>query len=211
MIRGHVPFRTINRAGERDYDPGLQRHHLLPRQVIRHAGLAAMFECLGGQCLFFEDFRENGMLLPCAEPAAIRLGLPLHRGPHGRYTQMVIERVGQIEAEWSRRYPVDPRVACEQARMRLTLLRRALRRYLLTGSSRVRLNRFDPGWSGRDFSDLDAMADALWGATSVVCAPLQSPDTAGRSVGGQVAPSADHTADGSKSLFSLRLFACKAA
>ena len=46
----------------------------------------------------FDDFRRNGLLLPANDAAAIRLGLPLHRGPHHSYNELVFERVGQIEA-----------------------------------------------------------------------------------------------------------------
>lgn len=48
--------------------------------------------------------------------------------------------------------------------MRLHLLQGALRRQLLTERRRVVLNRKDPVGTGFDFSELDAMAEALWGA-----------------------------------------------
>ncbi len=125
-----------------------------------------MFVGIGGERYRFEDFRENGLLLPCDEPAALRMGLPLHRGPHRAYSQMVIERVGQIEAAWSALRALDPHGAATQAHMRLDLLQRALRRYLLDGRRRrLRLNRHDPLGAGVDFTELDAMVDALWGAT----------------------------------------------
>jgi hypothetical protein len=50
--------------------------------------------------------------------------------------------------------------------MRLALLQSALRRRLLaTLGKRLLLNRRDPCGGLVDFSELDAMADALWGAT----------------------------------------------
>ncbi len=131
-----------------------------------------MFASIGGERYRFEDFRENGLLLPCDEPAALRMGLPLHRGPHRLYSQLVIERVGQIEAAWSAMRAADPSGAALQAHMRLDLLQRALRRYLLDGRRRrLRLNRCDPLGAGVDFTELDAMADALWGSTRVVTTP----------------------------------------
>lgn len=56
--------------------------------------------------------------------------------------------------------------------MRLRLLQRALRRRLLEpGYRRILLNRSDPLGSGVDFSELDAMADALWSATATINPP----------------------------------------
>lgn len=125
-----------------------------------------MFASIGGERYRFEDFRENGLLLPCDEVAALRMGLPLHRGPHPLYTQLVIERVGQIEAAWSGARGADPAAAAVGAHMRLDLLQRALRRYLLAGRRRhMRLNRHDPIGAGVDFTELDETVDKLWGAT----------------------------------------------
>ena len=51
--------------------------------------------------------------------------------------------------------------------MRLTLLQGALRRRLLTETRRLKLNTRDPLGMGRDFSHLDAMAEALWRNTGI--------------------------------------------
>ena len=93
--------------------------------------------------------------------------MPLHRGPHGRYNEMVVERVGQIEEDWSTMRLRAPEVALEQALMRLTLLQAALRRRLLADTRRLRLNRGDPLGAGRDFAALDAMAEQLWRGTAL--------------------------------------------
>lgn len=128
-----------------------------------------MFGQIGDKRLRFEDFRANGLLLPCSERAAIRLGLPLHRGPHRQYTSLVIERVGQIEAGWVVQARRDPDTAARQAGMRIGLLQRALRRYLLARRpSRPPLNRLDPWRPEADFIELDAVAEALWSATAAV-------------------------------------------
>lgn len=135
-----------------------------------------MFESIGGERERFENFRENGMLLPSDEPAALRMALPLHRGPHRLYSDLVTERVGQIERAWAALRLVDPEAAEAQAHMRLDLLQRALRRYLLEGQRRrVTLNRNDPLGAGVDFTELDAMVDALWTSTVAVEAPSASP------------------------------------
>lgn len=124
-----------------------------------------MLDAVGRERLRFDDFRRNGLLLPANDRAAVRIGLPLHRGPHRDYNAMVIERVGQIEAGWSANRLRAPEVALIEAYQRLELLQRALRRRLLAQQRRLRLNRMDPLGSGVDFSELDAMADLLWPAT----------------------------------------------
>lgn len=126
-----------------------------------------MLESLGHHRIGFDNFRVNGLLLPGSAKAAIRTSLPLHRGPHRLYSEMVIERVGQVERTWS----ADSLRAPDQARcdalMRLSLLQRALRRRLLDPrGGAMTLNRHDPLGAGRDFSELDMMAEAIWGATA---------------------------------------------
>lgn len=159
-----LPFRSVNHRRGSDYDPGLQRHHLLPRQLLEQRCFAALFEAVNLSRAAWDDFRSNGLLLPSQDVGALRMGLPLHRGPHRRYNAVVMERGGRIEAGWAtqrRRYPDSAR---EQALMRLRLLQGALRRRLL---SPVRLpfalNRHDPLGKAIDFTELDAMADVLWG------------------------------------------------
>lgn len=163
--RGFLPFRVVNRHDQPDHDPGLQRHHLLPLQLLARTSFERMFAQLGDRRERFEDFRENGLLLPCREAAARRLGMPLHRGPHRHYSELVIERVGQIESAWSQVRLRDEGAAACEARMRLALLQRALRRFLLDSRRRIVLNRADPWREDSAFVELDAMVDALWGST----------------------------------------------
>jgi len=160
--RTAIPFRSVNRRGSPGYDPGLQRHHLLPRQLLGERCFARFFEGVGRSSIGFDDFRANGLLLPATERATFRLGMPLHRGPHRRYNEVVIDRVGRIEERWSRGRKEDFEAAREEAIMRLGLLQAALRRQLLAERRRFLLNRKDPLGTGFDFTELDAMADALW-------------------------------------------------
>jgi len=143
----------------------MQRHHLLPRELLSARCFAALFERVGCDRLGFDDFRRNGLLLPCTDRAALRVGLPLHRGPHRTYSAMVVERVGQIERAWSERRRDQPEDALEEALMRLAILQRALRRRLLDDRRRLLLNRGDPLGAGGDFTELDAMAELLWRET----------------------------------------------
>lgn len=159
-----IAFRTVNVPGEPGYDPGLQRHHLLPRQLLSQRCFGAMFADVGRARVGFDDFRRNGLLLPATEKASISTGMPLHRGPHPRYNEVVIARVGRIEARWSHARRADEAAALGEALMRLHLLQGALRRQLLAERRRVLLNRRDPLGAGYDFSELDAMAEMLWSA-----------------------------------------------
>jgi hypothetical protein len=151
----------------------MQRHHLLPVQLLSERCFNRLFDAVGTERVGFEDFRHNGLLLPASGEAAVRLRLPLHRGPHGSYNQVVAERVGQIERHWAQWRGRAPEVAAHDALMRLALLQRALRRRLLVADrTRMKLNRCDPLGAGLDFAELDRMADALWAGTADV--PAQS-------------------------------------
>ena len=173
--RTWLPFRAVNRAGSPSHDPGLQRHHLLPRQVRGKGAFSRLFAALDPRRLGFDDFRRNGILLPARDEAARRLGLPLHRGPHRAYNEMVMERVGQIEARWTTELPRGPDSAGEEALFRLTLLQGALRRRLIDPPREpLRLNRKDPVGTGFDFTELDAMVEELWGGTHSALAASSS-------------------------------------
>jgi hypothetical protein len=173
--RQRLPFRTINRPAHPGYQPGMQRHHLLPRQLLSARCFRTLFDRLGSERVGFDDFRLNGLLLPCTDRAALGFGLPLHRGPHGHYNALVCERVGEIESGWARRRLRRPEDALEEALMRLGLLQRALRRRLLAERCRLQLNRADPLGAGRDFAELDAMAERLWRETGPAPAVAESP------------------------------------
>lgn len=166
-----LSFRQVNRRGAADYDGGLQRHHLLPRQLVQARCFGALFNEVGRERVGFDDFRANGLLLPASEAAALRIGLPLHRGPHRDYNALVIERVGEVEGDWSRLRLRAPEVAHLEAVRRLAQIQRDLRRQLLDPGRRLRLNRRDPLGHGVDFTMLDAMVDSLWSAT----APRENP------------------------------------
>ncbi|MXO50211.1 hypothetical protein GRI42_02715 [Erythrobacter gaetbuli] len=161
-----MPFRAVNRRGQPGHDPALQRHHLLPRQLLNRDCFGSMFAALGRKRIGFDDFRINGLLLPASEHAARRTALPLHRGPHRDYNAMVIERVGCVEKVWAEKRRLDPETAARDALHRLQLLQKALRRRLLDEARPLLLNRRDPVAADLDFSDLDAMAEALWSAAA---------------------------------------------
>lgn len=159
-----IAFSAVNARGSEGYDPALQRHHLLPRQLLSERCFGRLFAALGRERVGFDDFRCNGLLLPAREDAALRTGMPLHRGPHHRYNEVVIARVGRIEARWSLARRGDDEAALAEALLRLHLLQGALRRRLIDDRRRILLSRKDPVGTGFDFSELDAMAETLWAA-----------------------------------------------
>jgi hypothetical protein len=163
--RAALPFRSVNVRGADGYCAGLQRHHVLPRQLLDAPGIADLIDEIGADNLGFHDFRRNGLLLPATDEEAMRLGLPLHRGPHQSYNELVIERMGQIEAGWQkRRRGRRGDHALIEALLRIDLLQRALRRRLLDPANwrGSPLHARDPAL---DYSHLDRMADALWAET----------------------------------------------
>jgi hypothetical protein len=146
----------------------MQRHHLLPKQLLGERSFGKLFDHVGRERIGFDDLRTDALLLPASDEAALRVRMPLHRGPHRDYNGMVAERVGQIEAHWSGLRLRAPEVALDHAVMRLNLVQRALRRRLLADDRpQVRLNRYDQLGQGVDFAELDAMADALWAGTAL--------------------------------------------
>jgi len=113
--RAALSFRAVNLPDTPGYDCGLQRHHLLPRQLRSKRCFDALFHEIGREWPGFDDFRGNGMLLPANDAAALRTGLPLHRGPHRDYNAMVIERVGGGEEDWSNLRRRAPQTQLEQS------------------------------------------------------------------------------------------------
>lgn len=178
IARPAIPFAAVNRPRDPHYRPGMQRHHLLPRQLLSRHCFAAMFDHLHRARIGFDDFRRNGLLLPSDAAVARRLALPLHRGPHRAYNELVAERVGQIEHGWSRTRTAAAEGAACDALMRLSLLQDALRRRLLAAKGpRLRLSRNDPLGAGVDFTELDAMAEQLWQGSEAI-AKSRSPSPA---------------------------------
>ncbi|MEP2235339.1 MAG: hypothetical protein ABJM58_05105 [Alteripontixanthobacter sp.] len=48
----------------------MQRHHLIPRGLLGSPGLNRFFTAIDPRKIEFEDFRCNGLLLPCEERLA---------------------------------------------------------------------------------------------------------------------------------------------
>lgn len=119
---------------------GYQRHHLIPVEVVRHPAFAKIFAAVSRIGFNPHDFASNGVCLPACEAMAICTGLPLHRGPHPHYTQLVSEQVAFL----ARGVPVDSASGPMALMVGLSHLQGSLRRSLDRSNSILWLNRRDP-------------------------------------------------------------------
>ena len=140
----------------------MQRHHLLLCQSLSFPCFGRLFDKLGLWRFGFDDFRRNGLLLPSREEAAVGLSIPLYRGPHRDYNEMVIEKVGRIEQSWSRRRSRSDDGRHIEALDRLARLQDRLRLNLLDQRRTPHLSSKDPRSWAPDLADLDALAEDLW-------------------------------------------------
>lgn len=157
-------FSMINRKDQGDYHPCYQRHHLIPLQAASMSDIREPLDQMVRGGLDFDDFESNGVLLPATEQAAFETGQPLHRGPHPRYNQLVIDRLSLIIKLCNR---IDNDVERRSFfRLRIGLLQSVLRRALVSPALRVfQLNKKDPSLSSSAFAELDSCVDALYVAT----------------------------------------------
>lgn len=171
QTRAYIPLSSVNIPGKPGYHPGLQRHRLLSRTLLGRRPFSRMIGSPARERIGFHDFRRSVLQLPASEGGAQRIGLPLHRVPNGTYSEVAIERVGQIEMGCIRTRRYDNELASMESLMLLDLLQRALRRRLLTlpkGEETVlnkhvfMLAQHDPSL---DYNLLDLMAEILWQAT----------------------------------------------
>lgn len=171
--RSRIVFSAVNRKGSPGYNAGFQKHHLLP------VALERKYDVLHQNCanigvakrhgVDLNDFRFNGVLLPCSEEQSARSGLPLHRGPHPIYSEMVEQRLAKVQSDWSHHKLRQSTAACQERTLRLDLLLRALRRKLLAPNwGRALLHKNCPLGAGKDFTELDEMAESLWQATDEI-------------------------------------------
>lgn len=163
-----VAFHRVNRPGQPGYCADMQRHHILPRQVRRYASFMTMLGAIDPRGLLIGDFRHNGLLLPATDVQARRTGLPLHRGPHRAYSDLVLCRIANIERQWQHQHGAMAHSAAHDARFRLCLLQRALARSLIDPKVRphVPLNQRDPFRTRADSDrSIDDLAAMLWIAT----------------------------------------------
>lgn len=118
---------------------GFQRHHLIPVNVVQRRVFEPLFLLVSNVGFDARNFVSNGVLLPASEEAVQQTGLPLHRGPHPQYDQLVSEGLAEISSELDRKADVSPVAAYRRISELQGLLRRALRH-----NESLMLNRNDP-------------------------------------------------------------------
>ena len=155
-----IRFSQINRLNSADYRPNYHRHHLIPRQAGFEPALVRFFETMRDDGFSLDDFECNGILLPCCEEEARKTGKPLHRGPHPRYNEIVIERLKQISLLGDQLDQVTQRT--NFIRFRILLLLSCLRFGL--GENRfntIYLNLRDPLRSNARFDEMDSRIERI--------------------------------------------------
>lgn len=88
---------SFRRVKSRVKIPGFHCHHLIPVEIVEKAAFRGLFSKIGEIGFDYDSFEQNGMYLPCTEENAAAFRLPLHRGPHPVYNQLVSERVATLE------------------------------------------------------------------------------------------------------------------
>lgn len=156
-------MRTFRRGRGHNVPSQHQSHHLIPVGVFSCAAFGHSFERLRGDGFDVSNFVHNGIFLPSTEAAAMRARMPLHRGPHRRYNELVGHRVAAILREMDAGHP-HFHARCDAVE-RLKLLTAALRNTLHRRHPPISLNQRDPFAGKVDFSDLDSACDMLWSAT----------------------------------------------
>ncbi len=113
-----LSFRVMRKLGKAD---GFHCHHVIPVSVVEKRSLARIFGRARSAGFDPDDFASNGMHLPSTEKQAIVFKLPLHRGPHRRYNELVANQIARWDA-------LDPRDLAYQLAMLQQSLKSGLRR-----------------------------------------------------------------------------------
>lgn len=142
---------------------GFHCHHIIPIEIVERRSLAVFFGHARAHGFDPNDFSTNGTHLPSTERQAAVFGLPLHRGGHPRYNEMV----GDMIAPLTRMDPVHASAGLWQLQEQLrSALRPGLALSLVRGRGCFPANA--------DFRRLDAAVDILWGSAT---APARWPDS----------------------------------
>lgn len=139
---------------------GWQNHHLIPVAVFASSSFTPALELLAPLGFDPFDFNTNGVRLPATELTALTSGLPLHRGPHPRYSDLVSCRFAAIVKPLL--HCPGSRAAAYEAMERAHWLQRALFRALVSHSEWATLNARDPMSRNVAFRELENETDAIW-------------------------------------------------
>lgn len=106
--------------------PSFQRHHLIPVNLIQRRAFQPLFLLVSSVGFDAKKFLSNGLSLPATECMVEQTGLPLHRGPHPQYDQLVAECLNEISNEIIERPIASPVFAYRRISELQGLVRRAL-------------------------------------------------------------------------------------
>ena len=135
-------MRSFYLSSLNEWQNGFQRHHIIPVAVLNDRVLRRKFKRLERFGFAPRNFTINGILLPCTEEAARQFKMPMHRGPHKYYNDLVYECVGLIFKPFDFLNAPDRElryVAAEIAKLQATL--KAL---LRQNNVHLRLSNQDP-------------------------------------------------------------------
>lgn len=131
---------------------GYQRHHVIPVNIMRRRSFAQLFEVIAIAGFNPHCFLNNGYLLPATDEMSAETGLPLHRGPHRHYDDLIAECLDLIWLQvTTKQIPANPIaimtcVSDLQGRIRRSLGPNAW----------IRLNHNDPRQIDSHFIHLDS-------------------------------------------------------
>ena len=149
---GRVSFRDIR---SRYPIRGFHCHHLVPIEIVERRVFSTFFGMIRATGFDPDDFLTNGMHLPSTEQQACAFDLPLHRGGHPRYNELVAERISQL----TRCGPVD-------ALRGIYGLQQSQRQGLRYAPQKFAKRATRKPGADTDFRRLDAEVEMLWGQTS---------------------------------------------
>jgi hypothetical protein len=126
-------------------------HHVIPIAVVEHRALARTFGRARSAGFEPQNFATNGMHLPSTEEQAVIFSLPLHRGPHRFYNEIVASQISQ----WSKLPP-------EQVLKQIHGLQNSLKNGLRRGTVSITAGAEMGASLYQDFLKLDAAVERLF-------------------------------------------------
>jgi hypothetical protein len=119
---------------------GYQRHHLIPVNIMRSSAFSKLFALIEQAGFNPHCFLNNGFLLPATEKESAQTGLPLHRGPHRQYDDLIAKSLNVIWlAVLTKQIPANPVTIM----IHVSDLQGQIRRSLGPNAP-IRLNQHDP-------------------------------------------------------------------
>jgi A nuclease family of the HNH/ENDO VII superfamily with conserved AHH len=152
-------MRSFSSKKPTEWKKDFQRHHIIPVAVLNDPHFKCIFELLEYHGFDPCDFTSNGILLPCTEYAAIKYRLPLHRGPHRFYNELVSECVGIILSQYDIQNIKQNQLF--EIATKIEKLQHSLKAMLRQENSNMQLCSMDPARQAAETTQLDYAAMIL--------------------------------------------------